>query len=104
MLSPWKDLSAEQQPHTANNKSDISRDINGASSGLKPACGVLLFDLFAGLPGVVTPNRLSREEAPIEEKTERPSTPDRVHHLYGHGVCKWPGCEIICEDLQAFVK
>lgn len=48
-------------------------------------------------------NRSSREE-PLDEKPERTSSPDRVHHLYGHGVCKWPGCETVCEDLQAFVK
>ncbi|EEC19166.1 forkhead domain-containing protein, putative [Ixodes scapularis] len=26
------------------------------------------------------------------------------HSLYGHGVCKWPGCDAECEDYQAFVK
>lgn len=29
---------------------------------------------------------------------------DKVHLLFGHGVCKWPGCEAVCEDLQAFYK
>jgi len=24
--------------------------------------------------------------------------------LYGHGMCKWPACETICEDYQSFVK
>lgn len=52
----------------------------------------------------MTAGRSSREELPLDEKLERTTTPDRVHHLYGHGVCKWPGCEIICEDLQAFIK
>ncbi len=22
------------------------------------------------------------------------------HSLYGHGVCKWPGCESICDDFR----
>lgn len=48
-------------------------------------------------------NRPLKEEL-LDEKPERTTTPDRVHHLYGHGVCKWPGCEIICEDLQSFMK
>lgn len=26
------------------------------------------------------------------------------HPLYGHGVCKWPGCETPCEELAAFLK
>uniref|UniRef100_A0A8C9QU76 Forkhead box P2 n=1 Tax=Scleropages formosus TaxID=113540 RepID=A0A8C9QU76_SCLFO len=26
------------------------------------------------------------------------------HPLYGHGVCKWPGCESICEDFGQFLK
>ncbi|CAN8186281.1 unnamed protein product [Coccothraustes coccothraustes] len=26
------------------------------------------------------------------------------HPLYGHGVCKWPGCEAVCEDFQSFLK
>uniref|UniRef100_A0A4W3HYJ5 Forkhead box P2 n=1 Tax=Callorhinchus milii TaxID=7868 RepID=A0A4W3HYJ5_CALMI len=27
-----------------------------------------------------------------------------THPLYGHGVCKWPGCESICEDFGQFLK
>uniref|UniRef100_A0A8C8CYZ8 Fork-head domain-containing protein n=1 Tax=Oncorhynchus tshawytscha TaxID=74940 RepID=A0A8C8CYZ8_ONCTS len=26
------------------------------------------------------------------------------HSLYGHGVCKWPGCESVCEDFGQFLK
>jgi hypothetical protein len=77
VMSPWKELNEQ---HVSNAKSDLN-----------------------GLLGVA-PGRSAREEAPLEEKLERTTTPDRVHHLYGHGVCKWPGCEIICEDLQAFIK
>ncbi|PSN57857.1 Forkhead box protein P4, partial [Blattella germanica] len=29
---------------------------------------------------------------------------DKIHPLYGHGVCKWPGCEAICDDFQSFLK
>ena len=28
----------------------------------------------------------------------------KVHPLYGHGVCKWPGCETVCPDITAFFK
>ncbi|XP_044257030.1 forkhead box protein P1-like isoform X5 [Tribolium madens] len=81
VLSPWKELN---EPHITNSKSELN-------------------DGSPGLLGVAS-NRPSRDEAPLEDKLERTTTPDRVHHLYGHGVCKWPGCEIICEDLQAFIK
>ncbi|XP_063072111.1 forkhead box protein P4 [Engraulis encrasicolus] len=26
------------------------------------------------------------------------------HPLYGHGECKWPGCEALCEDMGQFLK
>ncbi|XP_076337721.1 forkhead box protein P4-like isoform X2 [Tachypleus tridentatus] len=26
------------------------------------------------------------------------------HPLFGNGVCKWPGCETVCEDFQAFIQ
>uniref|UniRef100_S4RJQ1 FOXP coiled-coil domain-containing protein n=1 Tax=Petromyzon marinus TaxID=7757 RepID=S4RJQ1_PETMA len=28
----------------------------------------------------------------------------RDHALYGHGVCKWPGCETVCEEFSQFLK
>uniref|UniRef100_A0A8C2P8H2 Fork-head domain-containing protein n=1 Tax=Capra hircus TaxID=9925 RepID=A0A8C2P8H2_CAPHI len=42
-----------------------------------------------GQPTVLTPRRdsSSHEETPGS------------HPLYGHGECKWPGCETLCEDL-----
>ncbi|CAD1472942.1 unnamed protein product, partial [Heterotrigona itama] len=40
---------------------------------------------------------------PLDEKALDVSSNDKVHPLYGHGVCKWPGCEVICEDYQAFL-
>lgn len=27
-----------------------------------------------------------------------------THPLYGHGMCKWPGCETVFGDFQAFLK
>jgi hypothetical protein len=26
------------------------------------------------------------------------------HPLFGRGVCKWPGCDALAEDYQAFLK
>ncbi|XP_076261532.1 forkhead box transcription factor P isoform X4 [Rhynchophorus ferrugineus] len=84
VMSPWKDLNDQQQP--LNNKPPS--EINDNSPGL-----------------LSIQNRSSREDSLSDEKPTRSTTPDRVHHhLFGHGVCKWPGCETICEDLQAFIK
>ncbi|XP_066152833.1 forkhead box protein P1-like isoform X8 [Euwallacea fornicatus] len=84
VMSPWKELNDQQ--HILNNKPPS--EINDNSSGLLSIQG-----------------RTSREDSLSEDKPVRTTTPDRVHHhLYGHGVCKWPGCETVCEDLQAFIK
>ena len=34
-----------------------------------------------------------------EEKTKKDEPA-----LYGHGVCKWPGCDTPCDNLEAFKK
>nr|XP_046251287.1 forkhead box protein P2-like [Scatophagus argus] len=33
-------------------------------------------------------------------KADRAAT----HTLYSHGVCNWPGCESVCENLSQFIK
>ncbi|XP_068125607.1 forkhead box protein P4 [Hyperolius riggenbachi] len=30
--------------------------------------------------------------------------PPNSHPLYGHGECRWPGCEALCEDMGQFIK
>lgn len=27
-----------------------------------------------------------------------------VHCLYGYGTCRWPACEMVCEDFEDFLK
>uniref|UniRef100_A0A8C4YU76 Forkhead box P2 n=1 Tax=Gadus morhua TaxID=8049 RepID=A0A8C4YU76_GADMO len=41
--------------------------------------------------------------------TSFPSPPLSVgetasHHLYAHGLCNWPGCELVCESISHFLK
>ncbi|XP_033845290.1 forkhead box protein P2 isoform X2 [Periophthalmus magnuspinnatus] len=49
-----------------------------------------------------------RRERERERDRERESSLHEenggTHPLYGHGVCKWPGCESICEDFGQFLK
>ncbi len=33
-----------------------------------------------------------------------PTTHAQTHPLYGHGVCKWPGCDEPCDTIEAFTK
>nr|AEQ67481.1 forkhead box P2 [Apteronotus leptorhynchus] len=42
----------------------------------------------------------NRRESSLHEE----SGASHSHSLYGHGVCKWPGCESICEDFGQFLK
>ncbi|XP_061779929.1 forkhead box protein P1-B isoform X3 [Nerophis lumbriciformis] len=39
-----------------------------------------------------------REVSTVEESSPH------SHPLYGHGVCKWPGCEAVFDDFQSFLK
>ncbi|XP_066518697.1 forkhead box protein P1-B isoform X2 [Hoplias malabaricus] len=41
---------------------------------------------------------LKRESSALDEHSHH------SHPLYGHGVCKWPGCEAVFEDFQSFLK
>lgn len=84
VMSPWKEPpnGNDQQLHTANSKCSLP-DVNGIITAI--------------------PNR--RDDMFFEDKLECERTgTDKVQHLYGHGVCKWPGCEVICEDLPSFMK
>uniref|UniRef100_A0AAR2JNE7 Fork-head domain-containing protein n=1 Tax=Pygocentrus nattereri TaxID=42514 RepID=A0AAR2JNE7_PYGNA len=38
------------------------------------------------------------------EKRIKQTGASHSHSLYGHGVCKWPGCESVCEDFGQFLK
>ncbi|XP_053281332.1 forkhead box protein P1-B isoform X1 [Pleuronectes platessa] len=39
-----------------------------------------------------------RESGTMDENTQN------SHSLYGNGMCKWPGCETVFGDFQAFLK
>uniref|UniRef100_A0A8C3URA1 Forkhead box P4 n=1 Tax=Catharus ustulatus TaxID=91951 RepID=A0A8C3URA1_CATUS len=48
------------------------------------------------------PNGQSTMHTPRRDSSSHEETPGS-HPLYGHGECKWPGCETLCEDLGQFV-
>ncbi|XP_023812519.1 forkhead box protein P1-B isoform X3 [Oryzias latipes] len=39
-----------------------------------------------------------KDSGPVSE------SPQKSHALYGNGMCKWPGCEMVFGDFQAFIK
>uniref|UniRef100_UPI00358F544D forkhead box protein P1-like n=1 Tax=Myxine glutinosa TaxID=7769 RepID=UPI00358F544D len=49
-------------------------------------------------------NGQTRGHTPCRDSSSREEHVDGSHALYGHGVCKWPGCETICDDLSIFLK
>ncbi|NWR57317.1 FOXP4 protein, partial [Bucorvus abyssinicus] len=49
------------------------------------------------------PNGQSTMHTPRRDSSSHEETPSS-HPLYGHGECKWPGCETLCEDLGQFVN
>ncbi|XP_064354258.1 forkhead box protein P4 isoform X4 [Dromaius novaehollandiae] len=49
------------------------------------------------------PNGQSAMHTPRRDSSSHEDAPGS-HPLYGHGECKWPGCETLCEDLGQFVK
>uniref|UniRef100_A0A8C5HYS9 Forkhead box protein P1-B-like n=1 Tax=Gouania willdenowi TaxID=441366 RepID=A0A8C5HYS9_GOUWI len=42
---------------------------------------------------------IHKREGTLEEHS-----PHSHHPLYGHGVCKWPGCEAVFDDFHSFLK
>uniref|UniRef100_A0A8C6TXW6 Forkhead box P2 n=1 Tax=Neogobius melanostomus TaxID=47308 RepID=A0A8C6TXW6_9GOBI len=62
----------------------------------------------AGASPPITHHALANGQSPVlNHRRERDSLHEEnggTHPLYGHGVCKWPGCESICEDFGQFLK
>ncbi|KAL4646403.1 forkhead box protein P1-B-like isoform X2 [Arapaima gigas] len=53
-----------------------------------------------------SPLPFSQQAAVNGQPKRESSTPEAQgsHPLYGHGVCKWPGCEALFDDIHAFLK
>ncbi|XP_043794893.1 forkhead box protein P2-like isoform X7 [Apis laboriosa] len=96
-LPMWKsDTSDGPESHQNSN---VPKSVAGLNGDVR-------FRTIAGLLNSTVSSRRSdmNGTTPLDEKPLDVSSNDKVHPLYGHGVCKWPGCEVICEDYQAFLK
>ncbi|XP_059806342.1 forkhead box protein P4 isoform X1 [Hypanus sabinus] len=94
----WKEMTGVQSMEdTPKSESlDLSTNSSTSSSFLAPKISPSIphHSLLNGQSSIHTPKResLSHEEAP------------GVHPLFGHGECKWPGCEALCDDMGQFLK
>ncbi|VTJ53326.1 Hypothetical predicted protein [Marmota monax] len=96
----WKGESAPGQPAEDSVKQE-GLDLTGTAATATS---------FAAPPKVSPP--LSHHPLPNGQPTVLTSRRDSSSHeetpgshpLYGHGECKWPGCETLCEDLGQFIK
>ncbi|XP_051890335.1 forkhead box protein P4 [Pristis pectinata] len=94
----WKEMtSVQSMEDTPKSESlDLSTNSSTSSSFLTPKISPSIphHSLLNGQNSIHTPKResLSHEEA------------TGVHPLFGHGECKWPGCEALCDDMGQFLK
>jgi hypothetical protein len=43
-----------------------------------------------------------RRSSSSESSAAGPEVKDELMALYSHGLCRWPGCEALCDDVTAF--
>uniref|UniRef100_A0A6I8MY59 Forkhead box P1 n=1 Tax=Ornithorhynchus anatinus TaxID=9258 RepID=A0A6I8MY59_ORNAN len=93
----WKEVTSAHTEETASNNHgslDLSTTCVSSSAPSKTS---LIMNPHASTNGQLSVHTPKRESLSHEEHSHS-------HPLYGHGVCKWPGCEAVCEDFQSFLK
>ncbi|CAJ1051271.1 forkhead box protein P1-B isoform X10 [Xyrichtys novacula] len=90
----WKEVTNAHVKEEHNNSSDNGHRGLDLSSPAPPKNPLL--NQHASTNGQYMGHK--REASTLEE------LPPHSHPLYGHGVCKWPGCEAVFEDFQSFLK
>uniref|UniRef100_A0AAY4E4R1 Fork-head domain-containing protein n=1 Tax=Denticeps clupeoides TaxID=299321 RepID=A0AAY4E4R1_9TELE len=94
----WKDVAGVQSTEEAMKHEGLDLSTNSSNStsftAAKVSPQIPPHPLANGQHALHTPKR---DSAPHEEHTG-------THPLYGHGECKWPGCEALCDDMGQFIK
>uniref|UniRef100_A0A8D0GSY7 Forkhead box P4 n=1 Tax=Sphenodon punctatus TaxID=8508 RepID=A0A8D0GSY7_SPHPU len=92
----WKEVTAAQPVDDSIKQEglDLTTSNSTSFSAAKVSPPISHHSLPNGQSAMLTPRRDSSSHE------ENPGS----HPLYGHGECKWPGCETLCEDLGQFVK
>ncbi|XP_029948142.1 forkhead box protein P1-B isoform X2 [Salarias fasciatus] len=96
----WKEVTNAHVKDEHNNHSSSNNNNNNGHRGLDlsspaPPKNPLL-NQHASTNGQYMSHK--REACTLEEPSPH------SHPLYGHGVCKWPGCEAVFDDFHSFLK
>ncbi|XP_025908940.1 forkhead box protein P4 isoform X4 [Nothoprocta perdicaria] len=94
----WKEVTASQPVEDSIKQEGLDLSTNTSNSTSFPAAKV-----SPPIPHHSLPNGQSAMHTPRRDSSSHEDAPGS-HPLYGHGECKWPGCETLCEDLGQFVK
>ncbi|XP_059393075.1 forkhead box protein P4-like isoform X3 [Carassius carassius] len=94
----WKDVTGVQITEEVMKHEGLDLTTNSSNttsySASKVSPQIPHHPLPNGQNSVHTPKR---DSSTHEEHTAS-------HPLYGHGECKWPGCEALCDDMGQFIK
>uniref|UniRef100_A0A8B9QB02 Fork-head domain-containing protein n=1 Tax=Apteryx owenii TaxID=8824 RepID=A0A8B9QB02_APTOW len=94
----WKEVTSSHPAEEAASNNHSSLDLSTTCvSSSAPSKTSLIINPHASTNGQLSVHTPKRESLSHEEHSHS-------HPLYGHGVCKWPGCEAVCEDFQSFLK
>nr|XP_056700063.1 forkhead box protein P4 isoform X1 [Euleptes europaea]XP_056700064.1 forkhead box protein P4 isoform X1 [Euleptes europaea]XP_056700066.1 forkhead box protein P4 isoform X1 [Euleptes europaea]XP_056700067.1 forkhead box protein P4 isoform X1 [Euleptes europaea] len=94
----WKEVTATQPVEDSIKQEGLDLTTNTSNSTSFSAAKVSPSISHHPLPNGQNAMLAQRRDSSSYEET--PGS----HPLYGHGECKWPGCETLCEDLGQFVK
>uniref|UniRef100_A0A4W6G0H5 Forkhead box P1b n=1 Tax=Lates calcarifer TaxID=8187 RepID=A0A4W6G0H5_LATCA len=89
----WKEVTNAhvKEEHNSSNNGHRGLDLSSPAPPKNP-----LLNQHASTNGQYMSHK--REGSTLEEPSPH------SHPLYGHGVCKWPGCEAVFDDFQSFLK
>ncbi|XP_066554136.1 forkhead box protein P1-B isoform X2 [Amia ocellicauda] len=110
----WKEVTGAhiKDENTTNSHGSLDLSTSAISSPAPPKNSLILNQHAStnGQPMGHTPKRECWKflqhifYGPNRYSSSHEEHPHHNHPLYGHGVCKWPGCEAVFEDFQSFLK
>ncbi|XP_073398572.1 forkhead box protein P4 isoform X1 [Dendrobates tinctorius] len=90
-----KEMSNNQEDSNKQDPAELSSTISTSFSSNKMSPPIIHPSL---------PNGQSAMQNPRRDSSSQYEVPPSSHPLYGHGECRWPGCEALCEDMGQFIK
>ncbi|XP_069612457.1 forkhead box protein P4 isoform X3 [Ranitomeya imitator] len=90
-----KEMSNNQEDSNKQDPAELSSTISTSFSSNKMSPPTIHPSL---------PNGQSAMQHPRRDSSSHYEVPPSSHPLYGHGECRWPGCEALCEDMGQFIK